>query len=312
MSQKSMSGDVNNHNIEALRRCTLCPRNCRADRLNGCRGKCSVTGADVLVAHTMLHRWEEPCISGPGGAGAVFLGGCGLGCVYCQNRAITGGAIGEYYSAARLAELFLDLQRRGADNLDLVTPTHYAPQIIDAVATAKLNGLNIPVVWNSSGYEKADVIAALRGTVDIYMPDFKYYSDELAENFSRAPGYFAFASRAVAEMVAQVGQPVFDDGGMLRRGVIIRVLTLPGHTGDTMKIIRYLYHEFGDNVILSIMGQYTPPAQIDFPELRNSLTQDEYDEVVEFASEIGVKRAYIQELGSVGESFIPGFGTAGG
>jgi putative pyruvate formate lyase activating enzyme len=173
---------------------------------------------------------------------------------------------------------------------------------------ARAGGLKIPVIWNSSGYEKAGVIAALRGTVDIYMPDCKYYSDELAEKFSSAPDYFYYASKAISEMAKQTGRPVCDGGGMLRRGTIVRILALPGHTDDTMKIIHYLYREFRDDVILSIMGQYTPPAYIGFPELRRPLTQDEYDEVVDFAAEIGVKNAYIQELGSIGESFIPGFG----
>lgn len=269
---------------------------------------CGVAGGDVIVAHYMLHRWEEPCVSGNRGAGAVFFGGCGLRCLFCQNHAITGGTFGKLYDTASLAELFLDLQRLGADNIDLVTPTHYTPQIMEAVAAAKRIGLAIPVLWNSSGYEKAETIALLRDTVDIYMPDFKYYSGELAKAFSCAPDYFAFASRAVAEMAAQTGRPIYDNNGMLQRGTIVRILALPGHTDDTMKIIHYLYKTYRDDVILSIMGQYTPPAQIEYPELRRPLTQEEYDEVCDFAAEIGVKNAYIQELGSVSESFIPEFG----
>lgn len=294
--------------VESLRHCTICPRACGADRLAGVRGSCGVTGAAALVAHYMLHRWEEPCISGPGGAGTVFFGGCGLRCIFCQNRAINGDAIGDYYDTPALASLFLKLQSHGADNIDLVTPTHYAPQIIEAVAKARSDGLAIPVIWNSSGYENVDVVRALRGTVDIYMPDFKYSSDELARRFSAAPDYFEIASRAIAEMAAQTGDPVFDGRGMLLRGTIIRILVLPGHTLDAMKTIRYLHRTYGDSIILSIMGQYTPPAEIVYDELRRPLTQEEYDEVTEFAADIGVTRAYIQELGSVGESFIPKFG----
>lgn len=293
---------------ESLKNCMLCPRKCGVNRLNGERGRCRVTGADVLVAHYMLHRWEEPCISGPGGSGTVFFGGCGLRCIFCQNRAIIEGGLGERFDTSRLAGLFLKLQQCGADNINLVTPTHYAPHIITAVAEARSLGLRLPVVWNSSGYEKADVVALLRGTVDIYMPDFKYYTADTAQRFSSAPDYFEYASRAIDEMVRQTGEPVFDGRGMLMRGTIVRILVLPGHTLEAMKIIRYLHREFGDRIIQSIMGQYTPPAGMPYPELRRPLTQSEYDEVTEFAADIGVTCAYIQELGSVGESFIPKFG----
>jgi len=256
----------------------------------------------------MLHHWEEPCISGPGGSGTVFFGGCGLRCMFCQNRVISGDKIGDYYSTSRLAGLFLSLQEQGADNINLVTPTHYAPQVAAAVSEARSLGLRLPVVWNSSGYEKAEIISGLRGIVDVYMPDFKYFSPGLARKFSSAPDYFEHASSAIGEMVRQTGTPVFDGRGMLLRGTIIRILVLPGHTLDAMKVIHYLYRTYGDDVILSIMGQYTPPAGMPYPELRRRLTQSEYDEVVEFAADIGVTRAYIQELGSASESFIPKFG----
>lgn len=290
----------------------LCPRECGVDRENGEVGFCGVTGGKVSVAHYMLHRWEEPCISGSGGAGAVFFAGCSLRCEFCQNRKISRGDVnprgnGGLMDENELAALFLKLQADGADDLDLVTPTHYAPQIIAALTAAKRDGLTIPAIWNSSGYEKPETIRALRGAVEVFLPDFKYYSDELAVMFSHAPRYFELASAALREMTALAGEPRYNSHGIITGGVIVRVLVLPGHTDDTMKLLHWLHREYGDGIVISIMGQYTPPASIAFPELSRQLTQPEYDEVVDFADEIGITNAYTQELTSISESFIPDF-----
>lgn len=290
--------------------CTICPRKCGTDRMNG-RGYCS-EGSTVRVARASLHMWEEPCISGRTGSGTVFFSGCPLKCVFCQNRKIVSGSRGRELTDRQLARLFLLLQDKGAANINLVTPTHFAPQIAEALRISRSDGLSVPVVYNTSGYELVGTLRQLEGLVDIYLPDLKYYSGELSARYSNAPDYFAYASRAIAEMVRQVGAPLFDsalpDEKRMRRGVIVRHLVMPGHVRDSMEIVRYLYNTYRDDVYISIMNQYTPPAVMDdYPEIGRRVTRREYDRVVDYAIELGVENAFVQEGDTAKESFIPDF-----
>lgn len=273
------------------------------------KGYCG-ENAVVRVARASLHPWEEPCISGMAGSGTVFFSGCPLKCVFCQNRTIALGGKGRELTVSQLSRLFLLLQDKGASNINLVTPTHFVPQIAAALREAKAKGLALPVVYNTSGYEKAAALRMLDGLVDIYLPDLKYYSSELSSRYSNAPDYFKHASSAIGEMVRQTGRPVFD-GALMKRGVIVRHLVLPGHTRDSRAVLKYLHDTYGDDICLSILNQYTPPADmLDFPEIGRRVTPREYGKVVDYAIEIGVGNAWIQEGATAKESFIPDFDDA--
>lgn len=287
-------------------KCELCPRLCGVDRDKNV-GFCKSNNV-VKIARAGLHAWEEPCISGENGSGTVFFSGCTLKCVFCQNYVLSHDNAGKEITVERLAEIFLELQRKNAHNINLVTPTHYVLQIVEALKTARERGLSIPVVYNSSGYERAETIEMLKGFVDIYLPDFKYFSDELAQKYSNAPKYFEVASLALEKMFEQVGKPEFDDYGMMKKGVVVRHLVLPGYVEDSKDVIKYIYEKYGDDVILSIMNQYTPLPHVEkFPEINRKLTEKEYDDVIDFALEIGVENAFIQEGDTAKESFIPDF-----
>ncbi len=290
--------------------CDLCPRRCGADR-TVTRGACGM-GDTVFAARAALHMWEEPCISGERGSGAVFFVGCSLGCVFCQNRQISRGRGGKPLGARELSDVFLRLQDEShAENINLVTATHFTPTVADAISDAKSRGLRIPVVWNSGGYELQKTLRILDGLVDIYLPDFKYVSSELSEKYSHAPDYFEVAKLALDEMFSQVGRPVFDDDGMMTRGMIVRHLVLPTHADDSRRCIKYIFDRFGDGVYISIMNQYTPTGSPPYPELCRPVTEEEYDSVVDFAADIGVTNGFIQEGGTVEESFIPAFDGEG-
>ncbi len=311
-----------------MQACRLCPRECGADRTAGQRGRCRMT-ARLTAARAALHMWEEPCLSGEEGSGAVFFSGCALGCVYCQNREIASGRVGKEISVNRLAEIFLTLQRQRANNINLVTAGHFAVPVARALELAKTQGLRIPVVYNSSGYEKEETLRMLDGLVDIYLPDLKYWSPDLAGRYSAAWDYFDVAAKAIEEMVRQIfgkGTPprdgktgleagrraVFDDRGQMQRGVIVRHLQLPGCLEDSKHVIRYLYETYGDQIYISIMNQYTPPADISrFPELNRRLTKREYDKLVNYAIGLGVENGFIQEGRTASESFIPAFDLEG-
>ncbi len=291
--------------------CMLCPRSCGADRENGEKGYCRMT-ANIRAARAALHRWEEPCICGAGGSGTVFFSGCTLRCVFCQNSEIAAGNTGKVISEERLSEIFLELQDKGADNINLVTPSHYVPQIITAVNRARGSGLILPVVYNTGGYESVETLKMLEGIVDIYLPDMKYVSREASFKYSNASDYFEAASKALEEMFRQVGSPVFDENGLMTRGMIVRHLILPGLVNDSKAVIKYLYETFGDNIYISIMNQYTPLPQVEkYPELNRKVTRREYDEVVDYAIELGVVNGYIQEGDTASESFIPSFDCEG-
>ena len=297
--------------------CTLCPRACHVDRTAGQKGRCHVD-ARIRVARAALHMWEEPCLSGRSGSGAVFFSGCALGCIFCQNREIASGKAGLVISEARLAEIFLELQEKGANNINLVTAGHYVPQVIRALACAKSQGLRIPIVYNSSGYEKAETLRQLEGLIDIYLPDLKYLTPELAAAYSHAPDYPQYAMEAIAEMVRQQPQAEFmpenrtEASPIMRRGVIVRHLLLPGHVREAKKVVSYLHETYGDQIYISMMNQYTPMSEkFADPNLNRRVTKREYERLLDYAAEIGVENGFYQEGETADESFIPEFDYEG-
>lgn len=296
---------------EFSEKCSLCPRMCGTDRAAGQKGFCG-GGNLVRVARAALHYWEEPCISGESGSGAVFFSGCTMRCVFCQNKEISRGEAGKEITIERLAEIYLELAAKGANNINLVTPMHYAPQITAALDIARKNGLTLPIVWNTGGWERCESIAAVRDYADIWLSDFKYFDSSLGESLSKAPNYFSVAAAALDQMVKQTCKPVFDENDMMRRGVIVRHLMLPGHLDDTKNVLRFLYENYGDSIWISIMNQYTPMCSDPrFPELSRTVSDEEYNEAIDFACELGIENAFVQEGGTVGESFIPPFDLSG-
>lgn len=315
--------------------CRLCPRHCRVNRLAGEVGYCGQT-AQLRAARAALHMWEEPCISGAVGSGTVFFSGCNLRCVYCQNHDIALGQTGREISTSRLAEIFLELQQKGAANINLVTPTHYIPAIARSLRQARLGGLSLPVVYNSSGYEDVEALKILEGLVDIYLPDLKYVSSELSARYSHAADYFERAKAALAEMFRQVGPLIFScppgapdanviasspqlaaavypaETPLLRRGMIVRHLVLPGQTKDTKKAIHFLHDTYRNDIHVSVMCQYTPlPHVADYPELNRPVSPEEYRRVVDYCLRLGMENVYIQEGDVARESFIPPFDFSG-
>jgi len=308
-------------------KCNLCPRKCNVDREDGKIGYCGMP-AQLKVARAALHFWEEPCISGEAGSGAVFFCGCQLRCIFCQNHNIAIGEIGKTITIERLSEIFMELQEKGANNINLVTPTHFVPQIIQALDLARRAGLKLPIVYNTSAYETVETLKSLEGYVDIYLPDFKYIAAKLASDYSNAKDYFEVAVKAIAEMYRQVGNPQFNEKsikaslgdlennkieeGMMTKGVIVRHLMLPGEFVDSKNIITYLYQTYGNNVFISIMNQYTPLNQVkNIEKLNRKITKKEYDKLVDFAIDLGVENGFIQEGKTAEESFIPSFDCEG-
>ena len=292
-------------------KCALCPRLCKVDRAAGQKGFCG-GGNLVKVARASLHFWEEPCISGESGSGTVFFSGCTMRCVFCQNKEISRGDAGKEITVERLAEIYMELAEKGANNINLVTPMHYAPQITAALDAARNRGLSLPTVWNTGGWERCESVAAVRDYADIWLTDFKYFDSSLGEIFSKAPDYFSVAAAALEQMVKQTGEPVFDENGIMKRGVIVRHLMLPGHLDDTKNVLRFLHENYGDSIWISIMNQYTPLCSDErFPELSRTVSDEEYNEAIDFACDIGIENAFVQEGGTVGESFIPPFDLSG-
>ena len=295
----------------------MCPRNCFVDREAGIQGYCGQTNK-IYVARAALHMWEEPCISGKEGSGTVFFCGCPLRCIFCQNHTIAlgretnGKKIGKEISIGRLKDIFLELQEKGANNINLVTGTHYIPQIVTALKLAKTEGLQIPIVYNTGGYEKVESLRKLEGLVDIYLPDMKYVSKELSKEYSHAGDYFEVASKALEEMIRQVGEPEFEKNGYLKKGVIVRHMVLPGSTKDSKAVLDYLWSTYGNRIYISIMNQYTPMEQIkNHPLLSRKVTKREYSKVVDYALGLGWENGFIQEGETAMESFIPGFDGEG-
>lgn len=302
--------------LQGYEKCQLCPRTCQVNREAGQAGVCGVT-SQLKVARAALHFWEETCISGTKGSGAVFFSGCAMHCVFCQNREIAQGVSGKEISPERLVEIFLELQEQGANNINLVTPGQYVPHIVWAVEHARNQGMKLPVVYNTSSYEKVDTLKQLEGIVDVYLPDFKYWSSELAQKYSKAPDYPEVAKAAIAEMVRQQPEMNFiydkeQDLDLVKKGVIVRQLLLPGQLNDAKQIIKYLHDTYGENIYLSLMSQYTPLAHVEkYPELNRKVDRRTYDKYVDYAIEIGVENGYIQEEDVAEESFIPAFDGEG-
>lgn len=291
-------------------KCSLCPRYCMADR-EQTTGYCGVKNT-LRVARAALHFWEEPCISGVEGSGAVFFTGCNLRCVYCQNYHIARAEQGKEITVERLSEIFLELQEKKANNINLVTPTHYVPQIIEALGNAREKGLKLPVVYNCGGYESTETLKRLEGLVDIYLPDFKYMDPVRAKKYSRAEDYPERAKAALSEMVRQQPKAELDQRGILKKGVIVRHLMLPGGIKDSKAVVRYLYETYGDHIYVSLMNQYTPLPQAEkYPELTRKLKKFEYDRLVDYAISLGVSNGFIQEGETAEESFIPAFTNEG-
>lgn len=291
---------------EILTKCNLCPRNCLVDRSKTV-GVCGMKDK-LVVAKAYLHMWEEPCLSGNNGSGTIFFTGCNLKCIFCQNNEISTKNIGIEITTQEFASICLNLEKQGANNINLVTPTHFVPLIIEGLKLAKEKGLNIPIVYNTSSYENIETIKMLNGIVDIYLPDLKYYDDKYAIKYSNAPNYFNVATNAIQEMYKQVGTPIFNNDGMMIKGIIVRHMIMPGLKEDSKKILNYLYNTYHNNIYISIMNQYTPIKHFDkHKELNNKISDNEYDEIINYAIDLGIEKAFIQEGETQTTSFIPDF-----
>ena len=291
--------------------CLLCPRKCGINRSTGQTGVCGVS-AEIRVARAALHYWEEPCISGEKGSGAVFFSGCSLHCVFCQNREISDGKAGKVISKERLSDIFIELAGKGANNINLVTPGQYIPDIVWAVSDARRRGMKLPIVYNTSGYEDADELKQLEGIVDVYLPDFKYMDSALSAKYSRAKDYPSVAKQALSEMVRQQPRVVIDDAtGLIQKGVIVRQLLLPGHVNDAKAILKYLHDTYQNSIYISMMSQFTPIALKDYPEINRTVTRREYERLIDYAIKIGITNAFIQEGDVAKDSFIPAFDCEG-
>lgn len=298
-------------NMNKYENCLLCPRKCGINRSTGQTGICGVS-SEIKVARAALHYWEEPCISGKRGSGAVFFSGCSLHCVFCQNREISDGKAGKLISKERLSDIFMELADKGANNINLVTPGQYIPDIVWAVNDAKSRGMKLPIIYNTSGYENVTELKLLEGIVDVYLPDFKYMDSTLSARYSRAKDYPSVAKQALSEMVRQQPDVVIDDAtGLIQKGVIVRQLLLPGHVNDAKAVLKYLYDTYHDHVYISMMSQFTPIALKDYPEINRTVTKREYERLVNYALEIGITNAFIQEGDVAKDSFIPAFDCEG-
>lgn len=298
-------------NMNKYENCLLCPRKCGINRSTGQTGVCGVS-SEIKVARAALHYWEEPCISGKRGSGAVFFSGCSLHCVFCQNREISDGKAGKVISKERLSDIFMELADKGANNINLVTPGQYIPDIVWAVNDAKSRGMKLPIIYNTSGYENVTELKLLEGIVDVYLPDFKYMDSTLSARYSRAKDYPSVAKQALSEMVRQQPDVVIDDAtGLIQKGVIVRQLLLPGHVNDAKAVLKYLYDTYHDHVYISMMSQFTPIALKDYPEINRTVTRKEYERLVDYALEIGITNAFIQEGDVAKDSFIPAFDCEG-
>lgn len=292
--------------------CMLCPRGCNVNRDED-MGACLASNT-LKVARASLHFWEEPCLSGRAGSGTIFFSNCNLKCVFCQNREISLGHSGKEITTKRFSEICIELQNKGALNINLVTPTHYIKQIKEGLIMAKEKGLKIPVVYNTSSYENVSSLRELEGLIDIYLPDLKYYSNYYAKLYSHAPFYFKYATLAIKEMFRQVGTPKFDNNGIMLKGVIVRHLLLPGLEDDSKKILKYLFDTYHDDIYISIMNQYTPVTTFKNPKFLNlnkKIDDSVYEKIINYACDLGITKAFIQEGETQSSSFIPEFNNEG-
>ena len=318
--------------LDMLDECTLCHRNCKINRNDNQIGFCKASNK-VKIARASLHLWEEPPISQGNGSGTVFFSHCNFKCVFCQNHDISQGAgenisslnkvivnnpslerfvTGMEISIERLSEIFLELQEKGANNINLVTPTHYVPQIIEALEIAKKNKLTIPILYNTNGYDSIETIKSLNGYIDVYLPDFKYFNDKYAIKYSKANDYASNAINVIDEMIHQVGKPKFDSKGNILKGVIVRHLMLPGLLFDSKKVIDLIYNRYGNDIYISLMNQYVPMFKAcDYPEINKSLNQKHYDSLINYSVELGITNGFIQDEGTNTTDFTPSFNLEG-
>lgn len=293
--------------MEELKSCNICPHKCGVNRLNGIKGRCKCDNK-IKIALASVHNYEEPCISGKNGSGTVFFSNCNLNCIYCQNYEISQLGKGKEITIEHLAQIFIKQQEKNVNNINLVTPTMYVPQIIEAIKIARKKGLNIPIIYNSNGYENVETIKKLNGYIDIYLPDLKYYSNEIAKKYSKIDNYFETAISAIKEMQKQVGNPIFNEEGIIQKGVIIRHLILPHHLLSTKNILKYVKENFDENTYISIMAQYFPTYKAKEDKLINrKLTKKEYKEIENYLYLLNLKNGYIQELGEHEEEYVPNF-----
>lgn len=293
--------------IEKLVSCILCPHNCKVNRLNGNIGRCRCDDK-LKIALASLHYFEEPCISGKNGSGTVFFTNCNLQCKYCQNYEISQQGKGKEISVKELADIFLKQQENGANNINLVTPTSYVYQIIEALDIAKEKGLKLPIIYNTNGYENIKTINLLKGYIDIYLPDLKYYSNELAKKYSGIDNYFEIATKAIKKMYEQVGAPIFNEDGIITKGVIIRHLVLPNHILNSKHILKWIKENMENDIYVSVMAQYFPTYKAKEDNLLNrKLTKKEYKEIEKYLYSLDLENGYIQELGEHEEEYVPNF-----
>lgn len=293
--------------MKELDECKICPHKCKINRNEGKIGRCKA-GKNVKIALASIHDYEEPCISGNNGSGTVFFSNCNLNCIYCQNYEISQLGKGKEITIEHLAEIFINQQNKNVNNINLVTPTMYVPQIIEAIKIARKNGLNIPIIYNSNGYENVDTIKILEGYIDVYLPDLKYYSNEISKKYSNVDNYFETAVAAIKEMQRQVGNPVFDENGIIKKGVIIRHLILPNHILNTKIILKYIKENFDESTYISVMAQYFPTYKAkENDKINRKITKKEYKEVEEYLYCLNLKNGYIQELGEHEEEYVPTF-----
>lgn len=293
--------------MDILESCKMCPHECKVNRLNGNIGRCRSTDK-IKIALVSLHQYEEPCISGKNGSGTIFFSNCNLSCMYCQNYEISQEGKGFEISIEELAKIMLEQQNKGAHNINLVTPTMYAVQIIEAIKIAKGKGLNIPILYNTNGYESVETINMLNGYIDVYMPDLKYYSDDIAKKYSNVDKYFMVTTKAIKKMISQVGYPIFDEEGMIKKGVIIRHLVLPNHMQNTKNILKWIKENLSDRVYVSVMAQYFPTYKAKEDLLLNrKINKKEYKQIENFLYTLDLKNGYMQELGEHEEEYVPDF-----
>ncbi len=292
-----------------LKQCLICPHNCKVDRSNGETGRCKCNNR-IKIALVSLHKFEEPCISGSSGSGTVFFSNCNLKCAFCQNYEISHFGKGYEVTISELAQIFLEQQNNGAHNINLVTPTMYVIQIIEAIKIAKEKGLNIPIIYNTNSYENVETIRMLKGFIDVYLPDLKYYSNDLCKRYSKVDNYFEYASNAIMEMYNQVGAPEFDEKGMIKKGVIIRHLILPNYMQNTKNILKWIKENFPDDIYVSVMTQYFPTYKaINDDKINRKLNKREYDMIEDYIFMLGLQNGYLQDFveGENEEKYVPEF-----
>ena len=293
--------------MKELEKCEICPHKCKVNRAHGNKGRCRCNDK-IKIALASIHNYEEPCISGKNGSGTIFFSNCNLKCIYCQNYEISQLDKGKEITIDHLAEIFINQQNKNVNNINLVTPTMYVPQIIEAIKIARNNGLKIPIIYNSNGYENVETIKMLDGYIDVYLPDLKYYSNEIAKKYSKIDNYFSNAVSAIKEMQKQVGNPIFNEDGIIQKGVIIRHLILPNHILNTKKILKYIKENFDENTYISVMAQYFPTYKAkDDDKINRKISKKEYKEVEEYLYLLNLKNGYIQELGEHEEEYVPNF-----